>query len=142
MRPLGKFLSLPPADRRLLLRAALLLGAIRLGLSLFAFRTLRRLLARAAHRRGDRPTSPERVAWAVASAGRYMPGATCLVQALAAQLLLEREGQPACLRIGVARTEPTQLQAHAWVESQGKIVFGAADLERYTPLAAGMGARP
>jgi hypothetical protein len=91
MRPLRKFLGLTPRRRRLLVRAALLLGAIQLGLRLLPFQQLLGLLAR-----GGRTTPPdavEAIAWAVAVASCYVPGAhTCLPRALAAQALLARHG--------------------------------------------------
>ena len=63
---------------------------------------------------------------------RYVPAATCLTQALATRVLLSRLGQPAHLRIGVAKSKKGQLQAHAWVESQGKIIIGdQPDLSRF-----------
>jgi len=83
------------------------------------------------------------VTWAVAVASRYVPLVTCLTQALATQVLLGRCGHPASLRIGVARSERGQLQAHAWVESQGRIVFGGLkNLSHYTPLPPLEGERP
>jgi hypothetical protein len=79
--------------------------------------------------------SPERIAWAVRVARRYVPAATCLSQALAVRTLFRRQGYPAQLRIGVTKGERGQLEAHAWVESEGKIVIGGSqDLARYTPL--------
>jgi hypothetical protein len=114
----------------------ILLWTARLGLWLLPFRTLRRLL-HSVTRDGLRhagQSSPERIAWAVVAASRYVPQATCLTQALAAQVLLGREGHTACLRIGVARNEGSQFQAHAWVETQGKVVIGESEVERYAPL--------
>lgn len=142
MRRLNKLLRLPAAERGLLARAAILLGAIRLGLWLLPFRTFRRLLDRvthAPHRPGTldrRQASPEQVVWAVTTASRYLPGArTCLVRALAAQVLLARRGHPTRLRIGVAKGEAGQLEAHAWVEKDGKVLIGGTDdLARYTGL--------
>ena len=65
-----------------------------------------------------------------------MPGGkTCLPQALAAQVLLERCGYPARLRVGVVKGGEGQLEAHAWVESQGRIIVGGAEVERYIPLS-------
>lgn len=49
MKRLHKFLNLTPSDRYLLIEALLLLGAIRLGLWLLPFQTLRRLLAKVSH---------------------------------------------------------------------------------------------
>src|SRR5437762_9506584 len=136
MKRLRKFLLLTAAERNLLIRTVLLLGAIRVGLSLLTFRTLRSLLARVTPARGGfralRHSSPDQVARAVTAASRYVPRATCLTQALAAQVLLTRQGYPVCLRIGVAKGEGGQLEAHAWVENQGKVVIGGAALGRYT----------
>jgi hypothetical protein len=69
-------------------------------------------------------------------AGWRMPGAkTCLNQALAAQMLLAQRGYPALLHIGVAKGKEGQFQAHAWVESEGKVVIGGSGPECFTPLA-------
>ena len=146
MELLRKYLLLPTPDRWLLIKAALLLEAIQLGLRLLPFRTMSRLLSRAAEATARlRPadhTSPERVGWAVEAASRHTPGLkTCLPQALAAQVLLTQHRHPALLHIGVARGERGQFQAHAWVESRGKVVIGGAELERYKPLAVLEGER-
>jgi hypothetical protein len=140
MKRLRKFLRLPAAERRFLVKAALLLGAIELGMRLLPFRTLRYLLTRATYapRRSRQAAhlSAKRIGWAVETANYYTPGAsTCLAQALATQVLLARCGFPALLHLGVARGERDEFQAHAWVESDGKVVIGGSELGRYTPLA-------
>lgn len=143
MKRLRKFLHLPPTERDLLIKAATLLWTIRLGLWLLPFQTLRQLLTHVGrtstgwHKAEADRYSSDRAVWAVAVASQYVPGArTCLIQAMAVQVLLQREGYPALLRIGVAMTRGEPLQAHAWVESQGKIVFGGPEVRRYTPLPA------
>jgi hypothetical protein len=140
MTRLGKFLRLSPADRRLLVTAALVQAAIRLGLALLPYRKLRGLVDRLARVRSRRhlgpPASPERIAWVVTRASRSVPGATCLTQALAAKVLLERRGYPARVRVGISRTGGAPLLAHAWVECEGRILLGGTDLARYTPLSA------
>ena len=151
MTQLGKFLKLPPEDRRLLTRAIVLHAGIRLGLRLLPVPILRRMLAEkgcAAPAR-ERPSDlreVERITWAVGVASRVRPvTGTCLSQALAVQVLLGRKGYPARLRIGVARREGEGLQAHAWVESHdGRIVMGGteASLTPYTPLPVFEGKRP
>jgi len=140
MRKVVKFLRLTPADRRLVIQAAFVMAAIRLGLWLLPFRTLRGILARLT------PAAPvwrepsgasvdaDRIAWAVTRVSRFVPAGTCLTQALAAQLLLRRRGLSACLRIGVARGAEAQFLAHAWVESQGRVVVGGPGVTRYTAL--------
>ena len=140
MRHLGRFLLLPISERWLLLRAALLLGAIRVGLWLLPIRTMRSLLDRAAAFFRVRETdyeSTDVVVWAVEMAAEHMPRFdTCLTRALAAQVLLSRRGYPALLHIGVVKSAKGKFEAHAWVESDGRVVIGGHELERYTPLAA------
>jgi hypothetical protein len=137
---LGRFYRLPTGERWLLLKAALLLGAIRVGLWLLPFRTLRSLLESAAAFTRVRETdcqSTDVVVWAVEVAAKHMPGFdTCLTRALAAQVLLSRRGYPALLRIGVVKSAEGKFEAHAWVESAGSVLIGGHELERYTPLAA------
>ena len=139
MKRLHKFLSLTPSDRVLLINALLLLGAIRLGLKLLPFQTLRRLLARIAQPIRTLPeiekASVDKVAWAVMVASHYIPGARCLAQALATQVLLERRGYPTQLRIGFTRDKGGQMSAHAWVESEGRVAIGGvANMAHYIPV--------
>jgi hypothetical protein len=139
MERIGKLLRLPLADKRLLVETAVLLGAVRLGLRVLPFRTVLRMVARMTPEKsgveGADPASPGRVAWAVAVAKNYMPGVTtCLAQALAAQVLLGRRGLPAKVRIGVDQHNKERFLAHAWVESNGRIVVGGEDVSRYAPL--------
>ena len=138
MKRFRKLLHLSQTDRRLLVRAVLLLGATRVGLWLLPFQTLRRALAGVTWE----PTMPphgapppaDRIAWAVAVASGYVPKATCLTQALAVQALLGRDGFSADLRIGVTRSGDGRLEAHAWIESHGRVLVGAPGLDCYTLL--------
>jgi hypothetical protein len=135
-RAIERFLNLPAGDRALLVRSVLWLGAARIALWLLPFRVVRRLLARAA-RPASRPGAPtDRITWAMGIAQRFVPRATCLPQALAAEALLTRGGHPAELRIGVIKTDEGRLEAHAWVESGGRIIVGELHqgLSHYTPL--------
>ncbi len=78
--------------------------------------------------------SPEEIAWAVGVAARRVPGASCLTQALALQLLCRRRGYPTQLQIGVER-KGSRFRAHAWVERDGKVIIGnLADLGSFLPL--------
>ncbi len=102
-------------------------------------RTVQRLVTRVLRPRVDldhaRADSPDRIAWAVLMASRHVPGGgPCLPQALATQTLLEREGYSAHLHIGIAKDAEWQFRAHAWVESQGRIVIGGPDTGRDAPL--------
>jgi hypothetical protein len=132
----GKFLRLTPADRRLLVSALALLWAVRLALWLLPFRVVRRLFtkrSRPAWRQKEaHPSVVRRAAWAIRAASRYVPAATCLTQALAAQALLSCYGQESRLQIGVARDTQGGLRAHAWLETAGRVVIGAEEMESYT----------
>jgi hypothetical protein len=114
--------------------------AIRLGLSLLPFRVLLTLLRSWRERHPNRPAvdtkSAQRALWGIRVISPYVPGATCLTEALAALTLLGRFGQPASLRFGIARQEGGELAAHAWVETEGKIVMGnLLNLSRYAILS-------
>jgi len=140
MRKLARLASLPGQERRLLVSALVLVAATRAALPLVPFRRLQALAQRASTPRAGvgasrAGPSPERVAWAVGVAARYVPDATCLAQALALQRLLSRYGHRAELRIGVAK-EDGDLKAHAWLEREGKILIGAAGASEFTALAA------
>ena len=144
-RRLVRFLNLPEGDRGLLVRAAVLLGVTRVGLHVLPFLSLQRLLLRPGGLSWRlRPSNgtpsrgaswTERVVWAVSVASVYVPGArSCLPRALATQSLLERRGVPARLRLGLAKSENGTIEGHAWVESDGRVVIGGTDLDRYTTI--------
>jgi hypothetical protein len=135
MKRIRKFARLPLKERRLLIRTATLLGLMRMGLWLLPFRKLTALVER--HRPRPRPNdavSSERIRWAIRVASRYVPAATCLVQALAGLVLLEDAGLPAHLYIGVAKNHNEPFHAHAWVKSQDEVIVGGHELHRYVPL--------
>jgi hypothetical protein len=134
---LSKFLRAPADDRRLLVKGMLWVWMVRIVLWLLPFRLVRQLLARFAASQTRGSIFLDRVVWAVMVASRYTPAATCLTQALATKVLLSRNGYHAVVRIGVARSAAGEFQAHAWVESNGKVVIGGSEsLKHYMPLAA------
>jgi Transglutaminase-like superfamily len=139
MARLYKFLRLAPTHQCLFVKSVLLLWVIRLGLWLLPFQSLQRLLAYmvqgGARLQQESQASIDSIVWAVTVASRYVPAATCLTQALAAQGLLAGRGHSARLCIGVARSAAGQFQAHAWVEYAERVVIGGAEAPvRFTPL--------
>ena len=116
----------------MLFRASVLTVAVRAGLSLWPLGRVTRGLRRAAQWRLPRSTSTpryrRRAAWAARGVGRrFLPERPCLTQALVLQYLLLRRGDDeAELHIGVAKNEDG-LQAHAWVERNGRVLIGGAD---------------
>jgi hypothetical protein len=138
MRQLTKFFALPAEDRRAFVVSIALLCVIRLSLWVVPFRWLRSAVRRVAsppHGAPDpTPGEAERTVQAIEAAARCVPGATCLTQALAAEILLRRAGHPAAIHVGVAKTSSGDLAAHAWIEGDGRVLLGDHDLDRFTPL--------
>ena len=121
----GKFLRLPAWERRLLVRAIVMLGVARVTLKLLPFARVRRLLTPRPGSPVNAQITPVAVRWAVGHAQRVIPDATCLPQAVTAEALLTRGGHPVALRIGVTKRDAgTRFEAHAWVESRGRIIVG------------------
>ena len=135
MTAVRKLAQLSPAERGLLLRALLAVSVYRVGLTVLPFRWVERLAARRRATPNGRPRpSVDQLAWAVSAASRRIPRATCLTQALALQSLLIAEGNEPMLRLGVAKTPAGDLEAHAWLEHEGRIVIGGPQSARFTPL--------
>ena len=133
-----KFWRLSLVDKSLVLKTLALLWAIRVGMWVLPFKTLR-CLVEGLHQPGKPPQDvvvmTNKIVLATAAAGRFVPDATCLAQSLTAQVLLKRHGCPHEFRLGVA-VEGGKLMAHAWIESDGQVVLGMLpDLAKYTPLA-------
>jgi hypothetical protein len=130
MRLIARYKELSAGERRLFVRALILVLAVRVALWTLPFRIIRTWVDRL-----RKPAGPWRdlerrhirqVAWAVEAASRRVPGATCLTQGMAVQVLLGRLGQHSELRLGVARKPNGEFSAHAWVEAQGRVVNGGA----------------
>jgi Transglutaminase-like superfamily len=78
----------------------------------------------------------DRVIWAIEATGRRMGrSSTCLVRALAAEILLDPSGGPVILTIGVKRTGTGALEAHAWVSRNDRILMGGRG-DEYAPLVS------
>ena len=143
MNLLVKWWRLTAADQQLVVKMAIVLGMIRVGLKIFSFNKLKNILESTSRSSPDlQPVDGEyqqKVVWAATSVGRrVLSDQPCLAQALAVQLFFKRKNIPAKLYIGVAKENDGQLTAHAWVESDGQVVIGGSqqDLNRYTRLPA------
>ena len=139
MSRLRKFLALPGSERTLLLKAAGREAWISAGLRLLPFSYWRPRMNDSAPALAAKRTTPlvpaDRIAWAVSVAAGYVPGATCLVQALVARDLLRSAGYPARICLGVDTRAEDRFQAHAWVECEGRILLGGTEAG-YAPLPA------
>lgn len=142
MSRLRKFLALPGSEQQLLAKAFVDLAWTSLGLRLLPFSYWRPRIQASEMASLPSPShrvSAERIAWAVATAARYVPGATCLVQALVARDQLHSQGYSARICLGVDPGGKLGFRAHAWVEGEGRVLLGGAETG-YAPLPA-VGAR-
>ncbi len=137
MRRARKFLALGRRERTLLFYSAATVLGVRLALwctpSRFVLRRVTSYVARAA-RRPQAAIPPRTMGWAVRAVSRLVPRASCLTQALAAQIVLAKYGYDSRLRLGVARSRRGKFRAHAWVESEGEIIVGASEISQLTVL--------
>jgi hypothetical protein len=125
---LRRCLALDAADRRLLLRAWLALGAIDVALRVHGFRRVVERIRPASTQavQGRELERAYRYAHWLEVASRYhIVRARCLHRSLALHHWLRQEGVPSRLQIGVQK-ENQALRAHAWVEVGRHVVSDAA----------------
>jgi hypothetical protein len=140
MQKLYKLLHISFQTRQLLIDASVILTLVRLGLWLLPFRIWQRLLMKIVRTdgiwHGEDRVSEAKIVWAVEIVSRYQFGSVkCLARALTTQILFAKWGYDAQLHIGVAKSEVGDLEAHAWVESEGKVAIGKVpNLSRFQPL--------
>lgn len=117
----------------LLLEAWVTLCAMRVALWLLPWRVVSRTPARPGRRTS---VSTERPSAAIRAASRCVPFATCLTQSLALRWMLARHGCVAILNLGVRNPLGGRLQAHAWLEVDGRVILGdpgSVEYERLHP---------
>jgi hypothetical protein len=135
-RPWSAWRRLSWSERKLALTAWCLLPAFAIGLRVVGLRRLHGRLAQlTAARSNPDPVPgvpPDKVVLAVERAASRLPVVTtCLVRSLVVWYLLARRGQRPQLVIGVRRPGPA-LEAHAWVEVDGRPVNDTTDVrERF-----------
>jgi len=134
---LRRFLSLKAGEKLVVLEAVVLLAVVRMALVLIPLpRTLAGL-----QRVGSMIRLPNlsgsRVLDLTERTSRHLPfKVTCLSLALVAQTLLMQSGGGGVLTIGVKRMSPDWIEAHAWLEEEGKVVLGGPQhlVGDYTPI--------
>lgn len=146
-----RFQERPPADRRLIFRATLLLPLTEVGLRIFGFRRWKELMERFSPKaHSTEACSAEcqhetamRAVRAVRSAELHGPASpNCLERSMTLWWMLRREGVAGELHIG-ARKEGGKFEAHAWVELGGEVLNDGAEVHQHyarfdAPIAAAM----
>jgi hypothetical protein len=126
MRSFDRWRALTRDEQRLTLQSAVLISGAAASLRVLGVKRTLRLTTRPV-RRPARIVIDEAAA-AIDRAGRYVPGGTCLSNAIALTWMLRRRGVDAAVRIGVKRAGG--FEAHAWVECDG--LPSAAHSSRFT----------
>src|SRR4051812_12665034 len=128
-----RYFTLPRQIRILLLQAALVVLAVRVGLWLLPSRWVVQSLKQPKPRSSRGSASVAQIVRSVGAVSKRVPRATCLTQAIAAQVLLAHYGYSPIIKVGAARTEGPGWRAHAWVEVDGYPVIGVGpDLREYS----------
>lgn len=110
---------------------------VRAALTVLGFHRVRWLTGLIASRWSAGAAPAERIGWAVTGIARHVfRGASCLVQALTAEVMLRRRAYDPLLRLGVALGADRAFQSHAWVLCDAQVIVGGPGRERFTPLGA------
>ncbi|MDJ0757458.1 MAG: lasso peptide biosynthesis B2 protein [Ardenticatenaceae bacterium] len=138
-----KWRQLSWRDRGLLLEAAVLSVGVWLCLRIFPFRYLAPYLGREVTKGSPvaGPTRPSemvaRISWAVQAVGSRLAWSNlCLVNAVAAKLMLRRRGISTQLFLGLAKDGEQNLEAHAWLNCGDLFVTGETDHERFVVMTS------
>lgn len=131
-----RFIRLPGKSKWLLIESIVLLALARVAVAMAPFSTLQSWVTRTTKLKTRRNFSREEIGWAVSRASRFVPRSTCLAEALATQVLLSRAGYASMIRVGIRKREDAEFTAHAWVESEGKVIAGGKeDVDKYEPMS-------
>ena len=115
-------------DPALALETLILVVLVRLGLTLSSLQTVQGRLLRHPRSGVARDLDVARIARGVSLAAMFVPGASCLTQAVSYQVLLHRRGVPSELKLGVRRVGDRGLAAHAWVTVDGQVRLGGSQI--------------
>jgi Transglutaminase-like superfamily len=130
LRMIDRLLQLTWAERKLLAAAFFSIWAARICLWILPFETIRALAERDLTARdvpSDKRPSVAMIIRSIQATSRYVPQATCLIQALAGKMLCAAFGHKVCLKIGVGKDQEGKFRAHAWLEQCGRIILGRSD---------------
>jgi len=124
---ISKWNKLTFRQKKLWLKAAVLLLLVGITLKLLSFSTFRKLYLKISKNFPLKPVPdaeiPE-ISWSVESAARVLPlTLLCLPQALTVRYLLSGS-DGIKMHIGVHKDATDRLQFHAWIEKQGKTIIG------------------
>jgi len=123
-------------DKWLIALAFALLWVIRIGLWIIGHKALHPLVATKLTTEFPSDAMAQRVAFSVLFSSRMVPRASCLVQAMTAQWILNLRGYSSHIQIGVKENKYLKLEAHAWLLCGNRVIIGdnRESLADYTPF--------
>lgn len=129
MSVISSFLKLPSWEKKVALESILWVIRIRIMLWIYPFPKVQSKVQEKVIKHDSTPghviTMP-RLKIIIVAASRYVPRATCLVQALAGYILFSKYGYSTSIKIGVLN-ENGEFEAHAWLEHGEKVVLGESE---------------
>jgi hypothetical protein len=133
MNNIYKFFKLSNNKKSLIIKSLILIIFIRISLTILRFSNVLKISKRFSRSnnnpKNNRPI--EDIVWSINVVSPYVPRATCLTQAITAQILLYRHNHASKLKIGVMKKG--DFEAHAWIEINNEIVLGESE-EKYMPI--------
>jgi hypothetical protein len=133
MNKINSFFKISYYRKRLFLQSMILLIIIRFFFTLFSFSHIQIISKRFSKKNNNHKDTPKirDILWSIKLASDYVPGSTCLIQAITAQILLSRYNHLSKIKIGVMKSD--NFEAHAWLEIDDKIVLGESE-NRYVTI--------
>ena len=141
MTLLQKFIKLNFTRKCLYLEVVFWLAVSGLSVRMLPFRLVARILGKhmaQSEAKYDQDTlkKVQSVISAVTVAGRHVPWeCKCLVQAITGKMVLKRKGIQSTLFLGIAKQNPVELSAHAWLKVDQWVVLGGGGLEKYAVVS-------
>ena len=136
MGVISNFIKLPFRDKLVAIESLFWVIRIRMTLWLFSFPSVQRKVQKKASKYNpttEHLISMVRLRIMITVASRYVPRATCLVQALTGYILFSKYGYQPSIKIGVL-TENGEFEAHAWLEDDNRVVLGESEKDFKTIL--------
>lgn len=123
------FIRLTSRDKLVAIQSIYWLIIIRIMIWIFPFHSVKKKVQKIAgnvNPHVNNAVSMSKLRVMIALSARYIPRATCLVQALAGFILFSKYGYETSIKIGVL-TENGEFEAHAWLEHDDKVVLGESE---------------
>ncbi len=133
MNRIISFFKLPKNKKSLFIKSLILIIFIRISLTILPFSKVKKISKIFSRSNKDQINNEtiEDIIWSIHVASNYIPRATCLTQAITAQILLYRYHYHSKLKIGVIKK--SDFEAHAWLEINNEIILGKSE-EKYVPI--------